>query len=70
VVDVQIDSHVFSSIGCLRRSPGAYVCWHTVRLADVVWARAVSDEIRDYTGEAGGPRCSFVAISNTSSSYE
>jgi hypothetical protein len=59
VVDVQIDSHVFSSIGCLRRSPGAYVCWHTVRLADVVWARAVSDEIRDYTGEAGGAS-SFV----------
>ena len=51
MVDEQIDSHVFSSIGCLRRSPGAYVCWHTMRLADVVWPRAVSDEDRQGTAE-------------------
>ena len=49
MVDEQIDSHVFSSIGCLRRSSGAYVCWHTVRLADVVWPRAVSGEDRHGT---------------------
>ena len=63
MVDEQIDSHVFSSIGCLRRSPGAYVCWHTMRLADVVWPRAVSGEDLQRTDEDGTWTVCLFAIS-------
>ena len=70
MVDEQIDSHVFSSIGCLRRSPGAYVCWHTMRLADVVWPRAVSDEDRQGTAEEDLDRLFVCRIRRSSSLCE